>query len=119
MDDLKKLREERNNLLKQQEELEKKIADAEECELIKARKKVSEKIENMSEYEKEIILKYMKHGRSSCSDDNPINGFFRSMYDNDREGWRCDKCMLMEILNGEFGGRYDFRLSVEIFEVKV
>lgn len=32
-------------------------------------------------------------------------------------GARCKKCHLIEILNGEWGGKFDFSFDVNIWEV--
>lgn len=99
-------------LKEQLDKLDKEIKEVEEKELLERQRSVYEKIESMSEEDKHIILSYMKHDRTSCSDKEHWNGYY-----DDEHRWRCSKCMLMEILNGEHGGRFDFSFSVDIWEV--
>ena len=76
---------------------------------------VLDRILNMSEEEKRYIIAHTEHSRSTCSDSNPCNGLFSAS----NGGYRCPKCMLMEILDGEHGGKYDFQLHFDIYEVTV
>lgn len=99
-------------LRKQQQEIEAQIKAAEDEERRKREVAVIKKIEALTTTEKEVILSLMEHDRTSCSDEHPSNGY--SYYG---EKYRCRKCMLMEILNGEHGGRFDFDISVDINEV--
>ena len=101
-----------DDLTKQKEELEAQIKAVEEEEPRAKEKAVLDKIKAITPEKKEMILGLMEHDRTSCSDENPCNGY---SYYNDR--YRCRKCMLMEILNGEHGGRFDFDIAVEIREV--
>ena len=101
-----------NALREQRKVLDAQIAEAEKHELAKKQKAVEEKIASLSDEEKEFILKLIEHTRTSCSDDNTINGW-------DGEKFRCNKCMLMEILNGEHGGEFDFSFEVYINRVSV
>ena len=103
--DLKELREQRKKLDAQ-------IAEAEKQELAKKRQEVENKIASYSDEEKALILSLIEHTRTSCSDDNLVNGW-------DGEKFRCNKCMLMEILNGEHGGEFDFSFDVYIERVSV
>lgn len=100
-------------LRKQKQEIEAQIKDAEDEEQREREENVIKKIEAITLDKKEAILSIMEHDRTSCSDENPCNGWYSSYYD----GYRCRKCMLMEILNGEHGGRFDFNISVDINEV--
>ena len=102
---------ERDRLIKQTEDLKKKYLNAKQTD-------VAQRILTMSKEEKEYIISHTEHSRSSCSDDNPCNGLYSSEH-NGKPGFRCPKCMLMEILRGDYGGKYDFRLSFDIFEVEV
>lgn len=100
-------------LRKQQQEIEAQIKEEEDAERRKREETVIKKIEALTPTEKEMILSLMKHDRTSCSDEFPRNGY------SDYGGkYRCRKCMLMEILNGEHGGRFDFDISVDINEVR-
>lgn len=100
------------DLKRQKEELEAQIKAVEEEEQRAKEKAVLDKIKAMTPEKKAMILELMEHDRTSCSDENPCNGY--SYYNN---RYRCRKCMLMEILNGEHGGRFDFDIVVEIREV--
>ena len=100
------------DLKRQKEELEAQIKAVEEEEQRAKEKAVLDKIKAITPEKKEMILGLMEHDRTSCSDENPCNGY--SYYNN---RYRCRKCMLMEILNGEHGGRFDFDIVVEIGEV--
>lgn len=102
---------ERDKLIKQAENLGKLYLHAKQTE-------VAQKILTMSEEEKKYIIEHTEHSRSSCSDENPCNGLYSTDH-NGQPGFRCPKCMLMEILRGDYGGKYDFKLSFDIFEVKV
>jgi hypothetical protein len=114
MASLAELREKKRLMEEEQRNLDKAIAEAEEDELMKARGVVSKKIEEMTEDDKRFILDHMKHDCSSCKE-----GFTENGYSWSREHWRCRKCMLTEIFNGEHGGRFDFDISVDIYEVRV
>ena len=100
------------DLRAQKKALEAKIAEAEKRELEAAQKKVEEKINSFSDEEKQFLLSLINHDRSSCDDDNIWNGW-------DGERFRCSKCMLIEILNGQHGGEFDFSISVDIHRVSV
>lgn len=76
------------------------------------RSAVVNKIDALTDEEKENILSHMSHSCTSCSDEYPCNGY--SAYSRT---YRCSKCMMMEILNGEHGGNFDFELDVSIIEV--
>ncbi len=57
---------------------------------------------------KDVILKLFQHGRTSCDDDHITNGWGSA----DGGGCRCNKCGLIEILNG-----YDPCLNNEILDI--
>ena len=118
MASLSELREKKRLMEEERKKLDKEIANAEAEELVNARAIVAKKIADMSDEEKRWLIDHTEHSRSSCSDDNIANGFWTACY-KDKGSWRCPKCMMMEILNGEHGGRFDFKLTIEIFEVKV
>lgn len=101
-----------DELKRQREEIEAQITKIEEDERRVRENKVIKKIENMTPEKKKILLSLVKHDRTSCSDEHPCNG-----YSYMTNKYRCRKCMLMEILNGEHGGVFDFDISVEISEV--
>jgi hypothetical protein len=114
MASLEELRERKRQLAAEQQALDKEYAKAYEEELYTARAAVEKKIEEMTDEEKESILSKLEHTRSSC-----VEGFSQNGYSHYREHWDCPKCMMMEILNGEHCGRFDFKISVDIFEVIV
>lgn len=97
---------------KQKEILEKQIIQQEELERSERQNAVISKIEKMTDEEKNILLNLVKHDRTSCSDEYPSNGYGSASY-----GARCNKCFLIEILNGEHGGRFDFSIDLNIWEV--
>lgn len=48
---------------------------------------------------REVVLKLFKHDRTSCSDNMPVNGWYR-----DNKGYlqcRCNKCALMAFIDGK------------------
>lgn len=102
-----------DELRKRQQEIEAQIKEAEEEELREREKEVVKKIDSLTSEQKKNILSVIKHDRTSCSDEHPRNGFGTAS----NGGFRCRKCALMEILNGEQGGFYDFDFNVDINEV--
>lgn len=94
------------------DKIDKQIKMEEDRISAEKRSAVVKKIEALTDEEKENILSHMSHSCTSCSDEYPCNGY--SEYDGT---YRCSKCMMMEILNGEHGGRFDFELDVSIIEV--
>jgi hypothetical protein len=112
---LNELREQKRRMEEEQKKLDAEIKKAEAEELVKARENVATRIENMSQEEKQWLIDHTEHACSSCSDNNVANG----LYSAHNGKWRCPKCMLMEILSGEHGGKYDFAISVDIYEVTV
>jgi hypothetical protein len=61
---------------------------------------------------KDLILSLFEHNRTSCSDENPDNGY---SYVNGHS--RCNKCHLMEILDEEYNN--DFEVSFDIMINKI
>lgn len=61
---------------------------------------------------KDFVLSLFEHSRSSCSDENPCNG-----YHFDEQHARCEKCHLIEILNDEFNNDFEVMLSVNIVKI--
>ena len=115
MASLAELREQRRKIDEEKKKLDKQIEEAEAEALATARFAVEDKINKMSNKEKQYILNLIDHDRSSCGEIyNSDNGWSWSA-----NKWYCRKCMLEEILNGEHGGRFDFKISVDIFEVTV
>lgn len=60
---------------------------------------------------KDFVLSLFNHSRTSCSDENVCNGMYEGSY-------RCPKCALIEILNGEHGYNYEPVFSVNIISVE-
>ena len=104
-DYLEKLKADRDKIDKQIKMEEDRISAEKMSAVVK-------KIEALTAEEKENILSHMRHSCTSCSDEYPCNGY--SAYSGT---YRCSKCMMMEILNGEHGGMFDFELDVSIIEV--
>lgn len=48
---------------------------------------------------REVVLKLFKHGRTSCSDDAPVNDWYSDNHGNLR--CRCNKCGLMAFIDGK------------------
>lgn len=97
---INKIRSEREEILQQELEEKKRI--------------VAKKIQYMRD-NKNIILSLLKHNRTSCNDENPFNGF-----QTDKGYAKCNKCFLIEILNGEYGdGEFDVDFSINITETEV
>lgn len=61
----------------------------------------------------DIILPLIDRDRTSCSDTDVANGYGSADY-----GARCAKCHLIEILNGEWGDRFDVKLTVDITDTE-
>lgn len=76
-------------------------------ELIEKKENVAKHIQYLRE-NKNIILSLLEHSRTSCNDDNCCNGYITS------DGYaRCNKCFLIEILNGEWG-EGDFEVTFDV-----
>lgn len=76
------------------------------------KKEIGKKLDYIREHQ-DIILSLIKHDRTSCSDDYPCNG-----YNYNRGYARCNKCYLIEILNGEWENEIDVNFSVGFTNVK-
>ena len=111
---LEELIREKEELDKSREDLIKQIEVARHEVLLQKQKKAAEKIEALTDEQKKFILSMMTHDRTSCDDDHVHNGRWTS---GSGDGFRCRKCMLMEMFDGEHEGIYDFELSVDIFKV--
>ena len=111
---LAELREQKKQLDAQQKQLDEQIKKAEADACQKAENAVEEKLTNMSSAERDWLLSHMTHDRSSCSDENPRNGY---SYSNNR--WYCRKCMLLQMLDGDHGGKFDFDIDVNIHRTTI
>ncbi len=94
-----------------------KVLDKRKTELkleqINSKRKIAEQhIEILKQY-KDIILPLIEHDRTSCSDEDPCNGYY---FTDGRA--RCNKCHLIEILNGYHGNGFDVRLEVVIINTE-
>lgn len=114
MANLADLREQRRKMEEERKKLDKEIERAETEALYAARDKVNQKIESMTDEEKEQILSMLEHEHPSCG-----RGYCENGYDSYRKHWNCRKCMMQEIFNGEHYGNFDFKFTVDIFEVEV
>lgn len=85
-----------------------------QSELAEKKKNVANHIQYLRQ-NKDIILPLLEHSRTSCSDDNCCNGYITS------DGYaRCNKCFLIEILNGEWGeGDFEVTFDVNISRTEV
>ena len=105
--------EQRQELAGKREALQKEIADkraafekqiAEQVALEKSLEEEQEALARKEQMEfieflranKEVVLRLLSHGRTSCSDNQPVNG-----WGSRENGCRCNKCGLIEILNGD------------------
>ena len=101
-----KILEEKMRKLKKQLQ---EIKDKEYKEKIEKNKiKLDELREN-----KDYILSLFSHDRTSCSDDNPINGY------SEVSGYpRCGKCFLMEILNNEWDNSFEVSFEIDFLRIE-
>lgn len=76
------------------------------------KKEVEKKLDYLREH-KDFILSLIEHSRTSCSDEYPCNG-----YDYDKGYARCNKCCLIEILNGEWGNKIDVEFDVSFIDIE-
>ena len=114
MASLIELREQRHKMEEDKKKLDKEFAEAEAKALAEAQSAVADKFSSMSDDEKEKILSMLEHECPSCG-----RGYAENGYDSYRKSWSCKKCMMQEILDGDYGGRFDFKFTVDIFEVTV
>lgn len=94
--------------------IKKEKEEIRENELVEKKKSVAKKIQYLRD-NRDIILPLIEHSRTSCSDENYCNGYSSS------DGYaRCNKCFLIEILNGEWGdGEFevDFNIGISCTDV--
>lgn len=110
--DRKVIEEKKRKLKEEMSKLEDEEEQIHQEELQERRVVASKKLEYLRE-NKEIILSLLEHSRTSCSDEHPCNGYSFSS-----ENARCDKCYLMEILEGDWGDSFEIDFSVNIREIK-
>ena len=92
------------------EELERELKKREDEE---NRKIISEREVRFAKLLKyrDILLEFIPHSRTSCSDDNITNGLYSADY-----GPRCVRCGLLEFDEYSYE-RHDFDLGLNIIEV--
>lgn len=95
-------------LINERARIDKEIEKAKAEEEQQRRKEIRNKLDALTYEERTAILKLMQHDRTSCSDAKIANGM---SYHTGR--FRCRKCMLIEIFNGEHGDEFDFNLTAE------
>ena len=99
-------------LREKKKEMEDEIKVLEEQALTMKKEEEAENIRFLRN-NRDLVLSLIDHSRTSCSDDNPING-----YDSDRGYARCDKCHLIEILDGQYDdGDFNVSFNVNISRV--
>ena len=109
---MKQAQEKFQMLQRKKTDFEKQYEKDKEAALNEMEAAVSMKITSLTSEQKTLLLSMLEHDRTSCSDENQCNGYSYSS-----KHWRCRKCMLMEILRGEHGGTFDFKITVDIHEV--
>jgi hypothetical protein len=108
MDIAKMSKSELDDLSKQVNEQKEKIHQE---EINKRKEQVNLKLEKLREH-KDLILSLIEHTRTSCSDNNPCNGYGSAEY-----GARCNKCHLIEILNNEWSNEFEVSIDVTISRI--
>lgn len=102
--------------LKELEQMRKEIdAKIKEKEYRERSHRAIAKIDSFTEEQKQYLLSLIEHDRTSCSDTHVVNG----RYSRSDGGWRCRKCMLIEVLNGDHGGDYNFTLVPEFYPSEI
>lgn len=103
----------KEQLLKQKQELDNQIAEIEENEYKQKIENNKIRLNKLRE-NKEFILSLFEHQRASCSDDYVSNGYGSASY-----GARCSKCHLIEILNSEWDNEFEFEVDFDIAITKI
>ena len=108
-------------LIRERKELDAQISKVKEIKIRENMVKVSEKLNSITDEQKDFLLSLIKHDRTSCDDSYVANGLSFGR-DGDEEGvpqwrWSCRKCMLIEVLNGEHGASYDFSIEPDFWRV--
>lgn len=88
------------------QELEQELARRRAAEELRLREERQQRLKEIIE-NKEVLLKFIKHGRTSCSDENPINGLFSGDY-----APRCNRCALLELSDHHSDIEIDVDLSI-------
>lgn len=111
VDELETLRQKYRALEEERKALGEQVKKLEQERLEQKKAETWDKLENMTDEEREYILGLVPHECASCSRGHSENGWSYS-----RNRYSCRRCMLEEMFNGEHGGRFDFRLDVVIEE---
>jgi hypothetical protein len=100
-------------LIKENAELNKRIKETQEkrIQMEIALNKIQ--LDILREH-KGLILNLIEHDRTSCSDENPSNGYGSASY-----GARCEKCHLIEILNEDYNNDFSVSFGVSIKKIGV
>lgn len=93
-------------------ELDKEEDRIKQDELQEKRIEASKKIEFLREH-RDLVLSLFEHERTSCSDEHRVNGYG---YSAGRA--RCNKCFLMEILDGEWGDDWKIEFNIDITPIE-
>lgn len=103
---------EQNKIL--EEKMRKLKSQLQEIKDIEYQKNLDENKIKLNELRKnkDFILSLFDHSRTSCSDENPNNGYI-----SDAGYARCDKCFLIEILNDEFENSFEVSFHMDITKV--
>jgi len=99
----------KEELIEQQNEIQSQIEEFEEQERQALYKSRLEQLNEMRE-NKDFLLGLIEHTRTSCDDDNVVNGF----HSRSDGGYRCSKCALIELLDmcDEDAVKYSINFSV-------
>ena len=107
-DDLKKKQEE---LQRAQIEVEKQLKEIKEQRKEEAIRQNLDYIQSIPEEDKKVLLKYVHHPSWCYKKEN--KGFSGYIHPDNN----CPACVLEEIFNMEWGGRYAFSIDAQIHEV--
>ena len=106
---MEEIRQKRDKLNKEMEDLQKQedqLKNEERKIEIKRRNRL---VQAMKDHKDFVLMLFPEHERTSCSDDNVVNGF----YMDDTIGCRCTRCGILEILNDEMPS--DLYIDFDIF----
>ncbi len=100
----------KNELLQKQAEIKAELAKIKQEELNEALAQNEVKL-NVLRENRDLILSLVEHSRTSCSDENNMNGLHS---DGD---YRCAKCALIDVLDDEWSNNYKVEFSVTITKI--
>lgn len=90
-------------------EIQKQQAELRKIEIQERKEKNSVSLDYLRD-NKKLILSLFHHSGTSCSDENPINGYSYGYT-------RCKKCHLIEILDGDWGNEFEVDFDINITEI--